>query len=155
MRIRSATLTDLPTLRDIYADAVLSAAPTAYTAAQIAVWSAFARQDAFSDFISDVKTYVAEKGSAIVGFCGIAADGHIASVYVRGGWHRQGVGLALLKFVLKEHATPYSGRYTAEASVFSRPLFECCGFRQVGTEHVVREGVPFERFLMERSVDER
>ena len=63
--------------------------------------------------------------------------------------------MAMLKFALKEHATPQSGRYYTEASAFSLPLIECCGFRRVGTEHVVREGVAFERFLMERSVDER
>ena len=60
MRIRPAKVTDLPTLRDVYVDSVLSAGPTAYTAEQIAVWSDFARQDAFSDFIFDVKIYVAE-----------------------------------------------------------------------------------------------
>jgi hypothetical protein len=57
--------------------------------------------------------------------------------------------------VLSRHPHPGSGRYYAEASAFSLPLFERCGFRRTGSERADRNGVQFERFLVEREVDGR
>jgi GNAT superfamily N-acetyltransferase len=140
---------DLPVLREIYRSAVHSAGPAAYTPAQVRAWSGFARDAAFAGFVLDVQTYVAERSGSVVGFCGIAEDGHIAALYVDGGRIGQGIGSALLRHALAAHPRPATGRYYAEASRLSLPLFERCGFRRVGSELVERDGETFERLLVE------
>ena len=85
--------------------------PSAYTPAQVAVWQSFAWQAEFDDFIFGVSTCVAVLDAGIVGFCGIADDGHVASVYVRPDCCGQGIGGALLREVLARHPSPDSGRY--------------------------------------------
>jgi L-amino acid N-acyltransferase YncA len=125
--------------------------PAAYTPAQVAAWKSFAGQSGFRDFILGVNTYVAVIGAEVVGFCGIADDGHVASVYVRPDRCGQGMGRKLLRWVLVRHPGPTSGRYYAEASAFSLSLFERCGFRQIGSEQTIRDGVAFERFLVARA----
>ncbi len=170
MIIRPACRADLPALRALYADAVRFAGPVSYNAAQVAAWAAFADDDGFAGFIDAVHTYVAlidpdtdVHGGAgseshdprILGFCGIGDDGHVASVYVYGCCQGQGIGRTLLDFALAAHPAPTTGRYRAEASAFSLPLFLHLGFRLVGTERVLRDGVPFERFLVEKAVEER
>jgi putative acetyltransferase len=153
--IRLAQSSDLPTLRRIYADSVAILGPAAYTPAQVAVWQGFAGEAEFDDFILAANTYVAILGADLVGFCGIADDGHVASVYVRPACCRQGIGGTLLREVLARHPSPVSGRYYAEASCFSLPLFLRSGFERTGSEQVERNGVAFERFLVARRVGPR
>jgi putative acetyltransferase len=148
--VRLASSTDLPVLRAIYADAVDALGPAAYTAVQVDVWKGFAARPDFEAFILDHHTYIALLDGEPVGFCGIDDAGHIASVYVRPERCGRGIGTALLRRVLRRHPAPCSGRYYAEASVFSLHLFERCGFSRSGPEQVVRDGVVFERFPVER-----
>jgi putative acetyltransferase len=150
--IRAARAGDLGVLRRVYADAVRSAGPTAYTQGQVRAWSRFAEDAAFADFVLGVHTYVAEEAGSVVGFCGIADDGHVASVYVRGDRIGQGIGKSLLRHALAAHPQPASGRYYAEASRLSLPLFRRCGFRETGRECVIRDGETFERFHVELPV---
>ena len=149
--LRRARDTDLQSLRMIYADAVRAAGPTACTPDQVSVWSSFAGEVDFAAFILGVNTYLAVVGDQVVGFCGLADDGHVASIYVRPDWFGQGIGSRLLLTALRRYPQPTSGRYYAEASMFSLPLFERCGFRQTGSEQADRCGVTFERFLVDRA----
>jgi putative acetyltransferase len=148
--LRRARDADLQSLRAIYADAVQSVGPIAYSPDQVKVWRAFAGEADFAAFILRNNTYLAVIDDLVVGFCGVADDGHVVSIYVRPGWFGQGIGSCLLSAVLELHPEPISGRYYAEASIFSLPLFERFGFRQTGSERVDRYGVTFERFLVER-----
>ena len=156
--IRLARPDDVPALRRIYAGAVRALAPGHYSPAQIAAWAGFAGTDEFPAFILGVDTFVAQLGGRVdgvpgavpAGFCGIAADGHIASVYVAPGQARRGLGTALLEHALAAHPRPASGRWYAEASRLSLPLFLHRGFDEVGTERSERAGVAFERHLVER-----
>ena len=154
IRLRRARDTDLQSLRMIYADAVRAAGPTAYTPDQVSVWSTFAGEVGFAAFILGVKTYLTVIDEQVVGFCGIADDGHVASIYVRPDRFGKGIGSRLLLAALRRHPEPTSGRYRAEASLFSLPLFERCGFRQTGSERAGRQGAAFERFLVERAATE-
>ena len=153
MILRDAVPQDVPALRTVYADAVHALAPPLYNAEQVRVWASFAEQDAFVAFIREVDTLVAEVDGRPVGFCGLGADGHVASVYVVGRAAGQGVGTRLLSQALRDHPAPTSGRYFAEASLLSRPLFLKLGFVQIGIEHADRDGIAFERFLMQRPLD--
>jgi putative acetyltransferase len=153
--LRRALESDLLVLQSLYADAVLSVTPSTYSPDQVDVWSSFAQDAVFSDFIYGVNTYVATKDAEAVGFCGVAEDGHVVSIYVSPGWVRQGIGTRLLNRVLLLHPVPTSGRYYAEASSFSLPLFQRCGFQRTGIEKAIRKGVTFERFLVERAVPNR
>lgn len=149
--LRRARDADLQSLRSIYANAVQTLGPTAYSPEQVEVWSAFAKEVDFADLILGVNTYLAVFGyDEVVGFGGIADDGHVASVYVRPGWFGQGIGTTLLSEALRLHPKPTAGAHYAEASIFSLPLFERCGFRQTGSEQADRYGVTFERFLVQR-----
>lgn len=153
MILRYAVPEDVPALRTVYADAVHALAPPLYSAEQVRVWASFAEQDELVAFILESDTLVAEIDGRPVGFCGIGADGHVASVYVAGRAAGQGVGTQLLSQALQDHPAPTSGRYFAEASLLSRPLFLKLGFAQIGIEHADRDGIAFERFLMQRPLD--
>lgn len=155
VEIRPAIATDVPRLADLYYQTVQTLGPQHYTPAQVAAWSAFGLDlPAFEPFILDAATYVAETAIAsapkLLGFAGIARDGHITALYVWPQVGRCGLGSRLLQTVIDRSQTQGNQRLYAEASRFSLPLFEKFGFVQYDTETVVRAGETFERYLVER-----
>ena len=151
MNIRIAHASDVPELAILFRQTVLKNAPQHYTAAQTEVWAAFAADaDHFQRLILEPTTYIAEEAAKILGFAGLEENGHVASAYVRHDSLHRGVGSALMLKVL-DHAEHHSlQRLYAEASEFSLGLFQKFGFRLYDTEVVDRQGVQFNRYLVER-----
>ncbi len=161
MRMRVATERDLAALQAVYADAVRTVGPSAYSDAQVTMWASFAADGvALRSWILNARMVVAEEEgdggcSEIVGFCSLAADGHVNALYVRGDRVRQGIGSQLLTEAVdyaQQHQMP---RLYAEASEFSYPLFCKFGFALTGTEVVDRHGVTFHRYLVAKTLVDR
>jgi putative acetyltransferase len=151
MNIRQATDADVPALADLYRQTVIVNGPAYYTPEQTEVWAAFASNTRrFSRFILDVTTFVAENDSGIVGFAGIGNDGHVASTYIRHDCLHQGIGSRLMQHLLDYAETHNIQRLFAEANPYSVGLFQKFGFQTYDTEIVDRNGVTFERYLVER-----
>ena len=150
--LRYADAADLPALRGVDARAVDELAAEHYSIDQRRVWASFASSDRFVSFVRDVDTLVAGREGRIEGFCGIGANGHVASLYVIGAAAGRGLGTRLLGQALRDHPAPTTGRYFAETNLLSRRLFLKLGFTQIGTERVIRDGVAFERFLVDRAM---
>lgn len=149
--IRLAQATDVPELATLFQTTVQQSAPQYYSPAQTQAWASLATgRDAFQQFILGVTTYVAVDATGIVGFAGIAADGHVASTYVRSDRLHQGIGSLLMETVLEHARLHQIPRLYAEASEFSLGLFQKFGFHLYGTETVDRQGVKFERYLVEK-----
>lgn len=144
---------DVPVLADLYRQSVLAHGPAYYSPSQVEAWAATADGPDFSRFILEPTTYVAEDETGIVGFAGIAADGHVTAVYVRRDRLHQGLGSTLMGQILdhgRDHGMP---RLYAEASEFSLGLFKKMGFDLYSTERINRNGVEFDRYLVERRGD--
>jgi putative acetyltransferase len=153
VRLRTATEQDVPALAELYAGSVLALGPEHYTDAQVASWASFASDtDAFRRFVIEPTTFIAQDDTGVLGFCGIFDDGHIASLYVRPDRARLGIGTRLLEAAL-DYATLHHIEFVnAQASRLSQPLFLKLGFRTVRSEVAQRDGVGFERYLVERRV---
>jgi len=151
MNIRIAEELDIPALAELYQTTVLQIAPGHYSAEQTQMWAAFAADTVgFQQFILKATTFIASDESGILGFAGIAADGHVTSTYVRSDRIRQGIGSTLMQKILEYAHNHKIERLYAEASEFSLGLFEKFGFYIYDTEIVDRQGVKFRRYLVER-----
>ena len=151
MQIRIAAEDDLVALAELYTNSVKAIGPQQYSEVQIDKWASFPSDvAAFRHFILEPTTYIAEDESGVVGFCGISENGHIASLYVRGDRTDRGIGSTLLTAALVHAQNRGMNSLYAEASIFSLPLFLKFGFRVSGTEIVYRDGVEFERYLVEK-----
>lgn len=104
----------------------------------------------FRQFILGAATYLAEDDRGVVGFAGLETNGHVASVYVRQDCIRQGVGSYLLSYLLSQAQGMTLDRLYAEASHLSLGLFLKHGFCHYATETVERDGVTFDRYLVEK-----
>jgi putative acetyltransferase len=155
MLVRTATESDLPTLAALFRETVLANAPQYYSQAQTEAWAAVdAQSDRFRQFILGITTYIAEDATGILGFAGIGENGYVASAYVRHDRLHQGIGSVLMQAMLAHAQTHQIQRLYAEASEFSLGLFQKFGFSQYDTEVVNRNGVPFTRYLVERTLPE-
>jgi len=154
LRIRTATERDLPTLAERFAGTVRAIGPEHYDAAEVEDWASRAsKPERFRNFILGPRTFVAEDTSGIIGFAGIEPTGHIASLYVRRDRVRRGVGTRLLRTVL-DHAERHGiDPLTAEASVFSLPLFRRFGFHVDQTERVEKDGAAFTKYFVRKAAE--
>ena len=150
MRIRRALAEDLPALREIYRDSVEVIGPSAYSGAQVRAWADVADLPLVEATICSNTTWVAELEDRVAGFCTLEPDGHVALLYVLGALNRRGVGSALLAWTLEHADVPAGTQFYAEASEFSRALFERFGFTDVRAERVVWNGAEFLRYNVRR-----
>lgn len=151
MNIRIGEESDIPALSELYQTTVLAVAPQRYSPEQTQAWASLALDiDSFRQFILTATTLIAEDETGILGFAGIAQDGHVTAVYVKSDRIRQGIGSTLMQEIL-EYAHLYKiKRLYAEASEFSLGLFQKFGFHIYDFEIVDRKGVKFKRYLVER-----
>ncbi len=151
MIIRTAVESDIPALAKLFNNSVKQIAPQKYSAKQVKAWAASSTDiKSFSKFILEPTTFVAEDKSLILGFGGITKLGYLTSLYVRGDYNRKGVGSKLLEKILEYSRVNQCDRIYTEASEFSKPLFEKFSFEIYGEERVERNGVSFERYLMQK-----
>lgn len=148
-----AEAADMPQLAQLYYETVVHNAPRYYTEAQTQAWASFALdQTAFAQFLEGVTTFVMAADADLLGFAGVAADGHVTAVYVRGDRLGQGIGSQLLQTLLEYADSQGMQRLYAEASEFSLGLFLKFGFQQFDLEVVERNGVQFQRYLVEKTL---
>jgi GNAT superfamily N-acetyltransferase len=76
----------------------------------------------------------------------------LALLYCRGSAARQGHASQLLVQVEEDARRHGYDRLTTEASQFSRPLLERCGWRVVAPETIAIGGVEFERYRMAKAL---
>jgi len=153
MTIRIAEELDIPELAQLYQETVLAIAPQHYSPAQTQMWASFPSDFAsFREFILQATTFMATDETGILGFAGIADNGHVTSAYVRRDRIHQGIGSTLMQTLLDYATTHRIERLYAEASEFSLGLFKKYGFHVYDTEIVERQGVEFKRYLVERGV---
>ena len=148
MALRPIGSGDAPLLREIYADAVESQAPTLYSEEQVRAWAALAWLPGVLD-----RTFV--EGSGWISGDGAAfairhPQDRLSLLYCRGSASRQGHGTALLERIEGEAQLEGVDRLRTEASQLSRPLLESRGWRVVAPETISIGGVPFERYRMDK-----
>jgi putative acetyltransferase len=153
VQIRIAAECDLVELGELFRSSVEMIGPERYTAEQVRAWASMPNDPArLRKFVLGVTTFVAEDNGRLVGLCGLGADGHLASLYVDGTEGRKGIGSMLLDKAICEARERGLLRLYSEASEFSKPLFEKFGFETFEVEHMVHEGVGFDRYRMQRNL---
>ena len=149
--IRRATAADQPGLARLFYGTVMQNGPQHYTEAQTQAWAKAALDPiGFAQLLAAGTTFVMAADGDLLGFAGLAAEGHVTALYVRGDRLGQGIGSQLMQTLLDYAQAEGILRLYAEASEFSLGLFLKFGFRQFDTEVAEREGVEFQRYLVEK-----
>lgn len=153
VRIRPAMLHDLAAINDIYNFYVRTSTVTF----DLDLWTMEERQAWYSHHGERFPILVAETSGQVIGWCSLsplraklgyrftAED----SIYIKDGWHRQGIGKALLGRLLEEARRLDYHTVVAligdSANQASSALHQSLGFRLIGIEREV--GYKFDRWL--------
>mgnify|MGYP003575909180 CR=1 FL=1 len=143
---------DAAALADLYRRSVRHYGPRAYSAAQVAVWSALADEDRTAVRCSDGRHVLVAQDDArvVLGFGDLEADGHLDFLYVAPEAEGLRVG-SLLYNVLETHARALGlSRIFVEASELAKPLFERRGFVTLGRNDMELDGVAIHNYRMEK-----
>jgi putative acetyltransferase len=137
----------------VFKSAVLEIGATAYQPEQIAVWSSYADNlENWQQKLSQGLTLVALDRGKIVAFGQLECPEHIAMLYVAPTHARRGYGTAIYQQLESQAVKQGSRRLSVEASRLAKHFFQKMGFVTVAVEWVERQGVPFERFRMEKVI---
>ena len=146
MALRPIAPEDQALLREIYADAIESQAPLLYTDEQVRAWAALAWLPGVLDAsFRDGSGWLTSDGSA---FAIRHPEDRLSLLYCRGSASRRGHGRALVDQIEADARAAGVRQLRTEASQFSRPLLERCGWVMESPETILIGGVPFERYRM-------
>ena len=121
-----------------------------YTPLGIEEFRKYAQADAIRERIArDHFVIVVDTGDALAGMIEIRQNNHVALLFVRTKFHRQGIARELLNNALAEArvAQPDLERVTVNSSRHAVPAYEKLGFRQTGPERTVN-GIGFVPMAM-------
>jgi len=154
MEIRRLRTEDCEALAKIFSDSILQSGEVHYSAEQRIAWASFSRDlEEFRAWLEDAMTLVAvDDDGTCVGFGGLQPQGRVSSLFVAPQFQRRGIASGLLERLLAEARSREIALVTAEASEFSRPLFEKYAFTIREVEHVCFKDVDFTRYAMETRI---
>lgn len=151
--VRKFRADDTPRLIALFRNTIQQVNRRDYTAEQIAAW---AREDidaeAWAEEFSTRITLVIEecRTSRILGFTDLESNGHIDRFFVHHERQREGLGSLLLNAIELEAGAIGLDKLFLEASITAKPFFARKGFMLVNENTVVRRGVEFLNYSMEK-----
>lgn len=100
--------------------------------------------------VTSLSPFVAEINGDIVGYTDLQSSGHIDHFFCHHEYQGQGVGKALMEYVLKTGKQRGLKRFYSEVSITARPFYEHFGFRVVKEQEVEVRGQTLRNFVMEK-----
>lgn len=152
IKLRAATERDLPTLAEIYIDAVDTIGREAYSSSQVAAWQRWPTDepDSFRERVLVGHCWMAEVDGEAAAFAEFTGPDHLDFLYTRGRFARLGLATKLHEHLERLAKARGATRLRTEASFLSRPAFSKFGYEVYATETVERFNETFTRFLMRK-----
>ncbi|NOH97733.1 GNAT family N-acetyltransferase [Vibrio sp. 99-70-13A1] len=100
--------------------------------------------------VTSLSPFVAEINGDIVGYTDLQSSGLIDHFFCHHEYQGQGVGKALMEYVLKTGKQRGLKRFYSEVSITARPFYEHFGFRVVKEQEVEVRGQTLRNFVMEK-----
>lgn len=147
-RLRPYRPEDCAILAQLCRDTVHAVCRADYTAEELDAWVSGVTPERWAPTLAAHDTWVAERGGAIIGFADLDGD-YLDRLYVHKDFQGQGVATALCELLESRTAAP---AMTVHASRTALPFFLHRGYRLVRPNTVVRNRVPLENFLLEKTL---
>lgn len=128
--IREAVVSDIPALKELYQDTILTVNRKDYSAEEVEDWASCGDDTAhLAESFAEQQYIVAETGEGrIVGFASINDTGYMHTLFVHKDFQHRGIATALYQVLEKYAREKGAGKITSEVSITARPFFEKQGF---------------------------
>ena len=156
IKLRWASETDYATLGEVMFDAVRNG-PSRYSDAQRRAWTPEPRSgDAWNARLDEQSIIVAETAGRIVGFMSLKSeDGYLDFAYIRPSHQRTGLFRKLYDRIEALALAEQHPRIHVHASLIAEPAFSALGFSILRKETVFIGDQSFDRFEMEKRLDDQ
>jgi putative acetyltransferase len=128
--LRRAEFRDIPALKQLFQETVLSVNRQDYTEEEVTDWASCGDNDErWEQIVLAHYTLVAknEKGN-LLGFTALSAEGYLNSIFVHKDFQGQGIASALYSLVEKRARAEGVNAITADISLTAYPFFKGQGF---------------------------
>lgn len=127
---RSVTTTDIPELKKLFCNTVLTVNARDYTAEEVADWASCGNRPGHWEELLATLHFIAACNveGHIVGFTSIRNDGYLHSMFIHKDHQGQGIATALLQQIETYAIKQGIHEITSEVSITARPFFEHHGY---------------------------
>ncbi|SBW02780.1 GNAT family N-acetyltransferase [uncultured Dysgonomonas sp.] len=128
--IRIATLEDIPELKTLYKNVIMSVNTKDYTSEEATDWASCGNNEQrWTELITELYFIIVENESnTITGFSSISDSGYLHSMFVHKDFQNMGIATLLYQEITKYALTHNIRKITSEVSITARPFFEKQGF---------------------------
>lgn|GEM_PF-505981 len=149
MTFRNAILEDLPAMKALYRDTILTVCRKDYTEEELKVWSSSAnKEERWLDMAVNQFVLLAEIDGVLVGFGTLRDHNYIDFFYVHKDFQGMGIARELLARLLQEAESHGTKLITSDISMTARPFFEKQGFKVVAEQENTRGEVILINYKM-------
>lgn len=130
VHIRRAEIRDIPALKQLFKETVLSVNRQNYTGEEVADWASCGDNDErWEQIVCSRYTLVAENEKGyVLGFTALSTEGYLNSMFVHKDFQGQGIASALYTLVEKRARMEKVEAITADVSLTAYPFFKGQGF---------------------------
>lgn len=151
MKLRNATLEDLPAMKALYRDTILTVCRKDYTEEQVNIWSSSAnKEERWLDMVVNQYVLLAEISDELVGFASLRNHNYIDFFYVHKDFQGMGIAGELLKQLIQKATEQGTMLLSSDISKTARPFFEKQGFKVVAEQENVRQDQVLVNYKMIR-----
>lgn len=149
MTFRNAVLEDLPAMKALYRDTILTVCRKDYTEEQVKIWSSSVnKEERWLDVVVNQLVLLAEIDGVLVGFGTLKNYNYIDFFYVHKDFQGMGIARELLNRLLDEATSHGEKLLTSDISLTAKPFFEKHGFKVVAEQENIRGEVILINYKM-------
>lgn len=153
MIFRTATLSDLKEMQELFIDTIKSICQKDYNSKQIEVWtSGVSNTERWIDVINTQFVLLAIIENKIVGYGTLKEGNYIDFFYVHKDFQRQGIADKILSELEIEAKKSNSKIITSDISITAKPFFEKKGFIVIKEQRIEKLGVELINYKMQKAV---
>lgn len=153
MIFRTATLSDLKEMQELFIETIKSVCQKDYNPKQIEVWiSGVSNTERWINVINTQFVLLAIIENKIVGYGTLKEGNYIDLFYIHKEYQRQGIADKILEKLEHQAIKDNSNVITLDSSITAKPFFEKKGFIVKAEQRIERLGVELINYKMEKSL---
>ncbi len=138
-------------LMQLFRDAVHTINIKHYSPEQISAWAPEEiNQDKWRQSLQKNITFIAEKDSKIVGFADMTHEGYLDRLYIHKDYQGRFIAFRLMKHIEQAACDLGLSKITTHCSITAKIPAERMGFRVIKEQTVIRNGIEFTNYVMEK-----
>lgn len=151
--LRQAALLDLPEMKQLFRDTILTVCSNEYDAEQRNVWASSSdKSERWENLVNEQFVLLAVKENAIVGFGSLLNGDYLDFMYVHKDHQRQGIAELLLAALETEAIREGAKVITSDISKTARLFFEKKGYEVVVKQENVRGKTILVNYKMQKQL---